>query len=68
MTYLFFNPRSTFSYIYSLFATSLDLHPDLLDMPIRVVTLVGKSVIVVKVYKSFVMNFVERDTYIDLII
>ena len=37
-------------------------------MPIRVSTPVGESVIVEKVYRSFLVTFVGRNTYVDLII
>ena len=43
------DPGSTFSYVSSAFANGLNLHCELLDMPIRVSTLVGESVIVEKV-------------------
>ena len=37
-------------------------------MPIRVSTLMGESVIVEKVYRSCLVTFVGRNTYVDLII
>ncbi|WMV09196.1 hypothetical protein MTR67_002581 [Solanum verrucosum] len=37
-------------------------------MPIRVSTLVGESVTIEKVYSSCLVNFVGRNTYVDLII
>ena len=46
MASVLFDPGSTFSYVSSSFATGLYLHCDLLDMPIRVSTPVGESVIV----------------------
>ena len=42
MDSVLFDPGSTFSYVSSSFATDLDLHCDLLDMPIRVSTPVGE--------------------------
>ena len=63
-----FDPGSTFSYVSSLFATGLDLHCDLLDMPIRVSTPVGESVIVEKLYRSCLVTFVGSNTHVDLII
>ena len=51
MASVLFDPGSTFSYVSSSFATGLDLHCDMLDMPIRVSTPVGESVIVEKVYR-----------------
>ena len=47
-----FDPGSTFSYVSSSFATGLNLNCELLDIPIRVSTPVGESVIVEKVYRS----------------
>ena len=49
MASVLFDPGSTFSYVSSSFATGLNLHCELLDMPIRVSTPVGESVIVEKV-------------------
>ena len=68
MASLLFDPGSTFSYVSSSFATGLDLYCDLLDMPIRVYTPVGESVIVEKVYRSFLVTFVGSNTYVDFII
>ena len=60
MASILFDPGSTFSYISSSFATGLDLYCDFLDMPIRVSTPVGESVIVEKVYKSCLITFVRE--------
>ena len=68
MDSVLFDPGSTFSYVSSSFATGLDLHCDLLDMPIRVSTPVGESVIVEKVYRSCLVTFVGSNTHVDLII
>ena len=68
MASILFDPRSTFSYVSSSFATGLDLYCDLLDMPIRVSNPVGESVIVEKVYRSCLVTFVGRNTHVDLII
>ena len=46
MTFVLFDPGSTFSYVSSSFATGLKLNCELLDMPIRVSTPLGESVIV----------------------
>ena len=51
MASVLFDPRSTFSYVSSSFATGLYLYCDLLDMPISVSTSVGEPVIVEKVYR-----------------
>ena len=68
MASVLFDPGSTFSYVSSSFATGLDLHCDLLDMPIRVSTSVGEFVIVEKVYRSCLVTFVGSNTLVDLII
>ena len=68
MTYVLFDPGSTFSYVSSSIATGLDLYCDLLDMPIRVSTPMRESVIVEKVYKSCLVTFVGTNSYVDLII
>ena len=52
MASVLFDPGSTFSYVYSSFATGLNLPCEILDMSIRVSTPVGESVIVEKVYRS----------------
>ena len=43
MSFLLFDPGSTFSYVSSAFANGLDLHCELLDIPIRVSTPVDES-------------------------
>ena len=68
MASVLFDPGSTFSYVSSSFATGLDLYCDLLDMPIRVSTPVGESVIVEKVYRSCLVTFVGSNTHVDLFI
>ena len=68
MASVLFDPGSTFSYVSSAFANGLNLHYELLDMPIRVSTPVGESVIVEKVYRSCLVTFVGRNTYVDLVI
>ena len=68
MASVLFDPGSTFSYVSSSFANGLNLHCELLDMPIRVSTPVGESVVVEKVYRSCVVNFVGSNTYVDLVI
>ena len=68
MASVLFDPGSTFSYVSSSFANGLNLPCELLDMPIRVSTPVGESVIVEKVYRSCLVNFVGSNTYVDLVI
>ena len=62
MASVLFDPGSTFSYVCSSFSTSLDLYCDFLDMPIRVSTPVGDSVVVEKVYRSCLVTFVGIKT------
>ena len=68
MASVLFDPRSIFSYVSSSFATALNLHCELLDMPIRVSTPVGESVIVEKVYRCCLMTFMGSNTHVDLVI
>ena len=68
MAFVLFDPGSTFSYVSSSFANGLNLHCELLDMPIRVSTPVGESMVVEKVYRSCLVNFVGSNTYVDLVI
>ena len=68
MASVLFDPGSRFSYVCSSFANGLNLHCELLDMPIRVSTPVGESVIVEKVYRSGLVTFVGSNTYVDLVI
>ena len=68
MTFVLFDSGSKFSYVSSSFATGLKLNCELLDMPIRVSTPVGESVIVEKVYRSSLVTFVGSNTYVDLVI
>ena len=68
MASVLFDPGSTFSYVSSAFANGLNLHCELVDMPIRVSTPVGESVIVEKVYRSCLVTFVGSNTHVDLVI
>ena len=68
MASILFDPCSTFSYVSSSFANGLNLHCELLDIPIRVSSMVGKSVIVERIYRSCLVNFVGKNTYVDLVI
>ena len=62
MASVLFDPGSTFSYVSSSFAAGLNLHCELLDMPIRVSTPVGE------VYRSCFVTFMGSDTHVDLVI
>ena len=68
MASVLFDPGSTFSYVSSAFANGLNLHCEFLDMPIRVSTPMGESLIVEKVYRSCLVTFVGSNIYVDLVI
>ena len=68
MASVLFDPGSTFLYVSSSFAIGLNLHCELLDMPIRVSTLVGESVIVEKVYRSCPVTIMDSNTHVELVI
>ena len=68
MASVLFDPGSTFSYVSSSFANGLNLPCKLLDMPIRVSTPVGESVIVEKVYRYCLVTFEGSNTYVHLVI
>ena len=68
MASVLFDPGSTFPYVSSSFATGLNLHCELHDIPIRVSTPVGESVIVEKMYRSCPVIFMENNTHVDLVI
>ena len=68
MASVLFDPGSTFSYVSSSFANCLNLNCELLDMPIRVSTPVGETVIVEKVYRSCLVTFMGSNTHVDLVI
>ena len=68
MASVLFEPGSTFSYVSSSFASGLNLHCELLVIPIRVSTPVGESVIVEKVYRSCLVTFMGSNTHVDLVI
>ena len=68
MASVLFDTGSTFSYVSSSFANGLNLHCELLDIPIRVSTPVGESIIVERIYRSCLVTFVGSNTYVDLVI
>ena len=68
MASVLFYLGSTFSYVSSSFSTGLNLHCELLDMPIRVSTPLGESVIVEKAYRSCVVTFMGSNTHVELVI
>ena len=68
MASVLFDPGSTFSYVSSSFATGLNLHCKLLDMPIRVSTPVGEYVIVENVYRYCLVTIMGSNTHVDFVI
>ena len=68
MTFVLFDPSSTFSYVSSSFATGLNLHCELLDIPIRVSTPVDEYVIVENVYRYCLVTIMGSNTHVDLVI
>ena len=68
MASVLFDPGSTFSYVSSSFSNGLNLHCELLDMPIRVSTPVGESVKVEKVYRFCLVTFMGSNTHVELVI
>ncbi|XP_027767800.1 uncharacterized protein LOC114074085 [Solanum pennellii] len=61
-----FDPGSTYSYVSTYFAPSLDILCESLDLPIRVSTPVGDSVVVDRVYRLCTVTLIEYDTHADL--
>ncbi|XP_047260405.1 uncharacterized protein LOC124893447, partial [Capsicum annuum] len=62
------DPGSTYSNISSYYTPWLDLTSDLLSVPLRASTHVGDSLVVDRVFRSYVMTVSDVDTYADLII
>ncbi|XP_070039954.1 uncharacterized protein [Nicotiana tomentosiformis] len=63
-----FDPRSTYSYVSSLFAHFLDIPLEFLGAPIYVSTPVGDSIIVDRVYQSCVVTLCGYETRTDLLL
>ncbi|XP_069154406.1 uncharacterized protein [Solanum lycopersicum] len=61
-----FDPGSTYSYVSTYFAPSLDILCESLDLPIRVSTPVGDSVVVDRVYHLCTVTLMGYDTHADL--
>src|SRR5688572_18401895 len=62
-----FDPGSTYSYMSVYFASHLGISFELLEVPLRVLTPVGDSLVVDQVYRSCVVTIQGRDTQVDLI-
>ncbi|XP_027768988.1 uncharacterized protein LOC114074926 [Solanum pennellii] len=65
-TTVFFDPDSTYSYVSTYFAPSLDILSESLDLPIHVSTLVGDSVVFDWVYRLCIVTLMGYATHVDL--
>ncbi|XP_069146071.1 uncharacterized protein [Solanum lycopersicum] len=65
-TTILFDPGSTYSYVSTYFAPSLDILCESLDLSIRVSTHVGDSVVVDWVYRLCTVTLMGFDTHADL--
>ncbi|XP_070056250.1 uncharacterized protein [Nicotiana tomentosiformis] len=65
---ILFDPRSTYSYVLSLFAHFLDIPRESLGTPFYMSTPVGDSVIVDHIYRSCVVTFYGYKTRADLLL
>ncbi|XP_070054904.1 uncharacterized protein [Nicotiana tomentosiformis] len=63
-----FDPRSTYSYVSSLFAHFLDIPRESLGTPVYVSTPVGDFVVVDWIYRSCVVTFCGYETRADLLL
>ncbi|XP_069146964.1 uncharacterized protein [Solanum lycopersicum] len=65
-TTVLFDSGSTYSYVSTYFSPSLDILCESLDLPIRVSTPVGDSVVVDRVYRLCTVTLMGYDTHADL--
>lgn len=63
-----FDPGSTYSYVFVIFYSKLDMNYDLLDAFIFVSTPVRESLIVIHVYRACPILFMSFRTWGDLVI
>ncbi|XP_070036844.1 uncharacterized protein [Nicotiana tomentosiformis] len=61
-----FDPRSTYSYVSSYFASYLDMSRGSLNTLVYVSTPVGDSIVVKRVYRSFLITIGAFETWVDL--
>ena len=61
-----FYPGSTYSYVSTYFAPSLDILCESLDLPIRVSTPIRDSIVVDRVYQLCTATLMGYDTHADL--
>ncbi|XP_069148148.1 uncharacterized protein [Solanum lycopersicum] len=63
-----FDPGSTYSYVSTYFSPSLDILCESLDLPIRVSTPIGDSVVVDRVYRLCTVTLMGYDTHAYLMV
>ncbi|XP_070022149.1 uncharacterized protein [Nicotiana sylvestris] len=63
-----FYPGSTYSYVSSLFAHLLVISPKPLGIPVHVSTYIGDSVVVDRIYQSYMVTFCGFETSADLLL
>ncbi|XP_015163797.1 uncharacterized protein [Solanum tuberosum] len=63
-----FDPGSTFSYVFTYFASGLELTCDCMYVPIRVSTPVGEPLVVNRVYRSCLVVLSGYETWVDMIL
>ncbi|XP_070010177.1 uncharacterized protein [Nicotiana sylvestris] len=63
-----FDPRSTYSYVSSMFARFLVISPEPLGTPVHVSTPMGDSVVVDRIYLSYMVTFCGFETREDLLL
>ena len=61
-----FDPDSTYSYVSTYFAPSLDILCESIDLPIHVSTPIGDFVVVDRVHRLCIVTLMGYDTHADL--
>lgn len=65
---MLFNPGSTYSYVCAYFFSRFNLLCDHKPILIHVSIPVGETLVVDRVYRSFLVSLVGYDTWVDIII
>ena len=65
--YVLLDPSATLSFVTPLVAKMFDILPNILHEPFLVPTLVGKSVLVKRVYRNCPISLPNRVSYVDLV-
>ncbi|XP_070057348.1 uncharacterized protein [Nicotiana tomentosiformis] len=65
---LLFDPGSTYSFVSSYFAHYLDMHHDSLDIHVHISTMMGDSIVVDCVYRSYAVTIGGYETIFDLLL